>query len=127
MTTMRQPAPVGFKTSGTAVANARARGTLWQLTTCFHDNARPVSRPQAKRVADRRGDIVMWRGLWSTWFTAMLVIAGLILSTFVGMAQPATPPVQSDLLACGRAATVDGTPGVAPPPGTAAFTPSNAA
>src|SRR5215211_2376001 len=69
----------------------------------------------------------MWPGLRSACSAAMLVIAGLILSTLVGMAQPATPPVRSDLLACGRTATVDGTPGVAPPPGTAASTPSNAA
>src|SRR5215213_5009471 len=69
----------------------------------------------------------MWLGLRFACSAAMLVIAGLVLSTFVGMAQPATPPVRSDLLACGRAATVDGTPGVAPPPGTAASTPSNAA
>jgi DNA-binding beta-propeller fold protein YncE len=69
----------------------------------------------------------MWRDLRSACSAALLAIAGLILSTFVGMAQPATPPVRSDLLACGGTATADGTPSAAPPPGTATSAPSNAA
>jgi len=51
MTTMRQPAAVGFETSVAPVTEAPAPSALSQLTTCFHDNARQC--PDPRQIASR--------------------------------------------------------------------------
>jgi len=56
----------------------------------------------------------------------MLAIVGLVLTTLVGMAQPANPPALPGLLACGGATVSGVTPSASPPPSSAKSAPSNA-
>jgi DNA-binding beta-propeller fold protein YncE len=68
----------------------------------------------------------MRQRLRSLLFPTMLATVGLVLTSFVGMAQLATPPASPGLLACGGAGAVGATPSASSHPVTATPAPSNA-
>jgi hypothetical protein len=68
----------------------------------------------------------MWQRLRSVLSPTILAIVSIVLTTLLGMAQPATPLAPTGPLACGGAAATGATANVSPPPSTAMPAPANA-
>src|SRR5215217_8677755 len=68
----------------------------------------------------------MWQRLRSALFPTILAIVGFVLTTLLGMAQPATPLAPTGPLACGGAAATGAIANVSPPASTAMPAPANA-